>query len=137
MIRAFYAHAGKGDEQTVADAAVCRDVMVERLGSDVELVLGRDDHKANFRSSGGWGGWARSIGAGVRVDGTPRYNLLVSPSKIVGRATADMFRAALEVGRPALVFTAGAFAAVTAVTDLDTDDWKAGYRLVTVDNADK
>ena len=100
--------------------------------SDAHIVTGEQDWAARFAQAGGWTAWAQDVGAGVDVSGRPRYELIVVPSMIIGRATMQIVNAALGAGK-LVVFHNPADDDVTPVVrvePVDTDSWKAGWRLV-------
>lgn len=109
-----------------------------------EVVAGRDDFNDRVMACGGWNDWAASVvdGAGY-VDGALRtlYDLIiVSPTPLVGKATADMVTRALTnpvAGRRKPVFfmpspdadDGNRLYPVTGLTLRDPENYKKSHAL--------
>lgn len=131
MTSIFYAHA-KHHSNADIDAAVEQ----LRTATGATVVAGRDDFSENFARCGGWDAWCRDVAAGIRYhDRKPRYDAIICPDRIIGKATATIVEVALERGKPVLYWQPGEEARV--VWDVETseneDSWKAGWYLVFAD----
>lgn len=95
----FVAHA-KGEQ----DAPVTR-AAVDAFRAhypDLPLAYAGEEWARHGATAGGFIGWPDFV-AGLRVDGSPRYIVLIVPSPVVGKATADLVRRFLDNNRPVLV----------------------------------
>lgn len=107
-LRAFLAHPKDTEDATidrlVAAATEALKAQIEAHHGTVHPVVisGRDDFNDRVMACGGWAGWSASVVDGTGyIDGALRslYDLIiVSPSSIVGKATADMVERALILG---------------------------------------
>lgn len=105
--RVFLAHAkSEGDLQIEAARHLTAMILeAEAKGrATVEIVLGREDHEANFKRCGSWDGWAADVVE--RLDfttRTPIYDAIVVTKRYVGKATAGIIGNALRANRPTFV----------------------------------
>lgn len=99
------------------------------------VTTGEQEWAARFAQAGGWAAWTRDVGAGTDLDGRPRYAVIVVPSRVVGRATAQIINAALGAGKIVVFYDAptGRASSVVRVDETDEESWKAGYTVVTSD----
>ena len=131
MKRIFLATA-KGDSPDKIDGWK-RELLAELPG--VTIVDGYTDWQDNFSRCGGWGEWARDVAQGRDINGQARYDLFVSPYALVGRATAQILEAAMQMGKPVVLASAANGAQrVIGVMQVDAHSWKAGWELVTDDH---
>lgn len=142
-MRVFLGHPKGWDDETI-DLAV-RELaadMTSSLEKAVEVISGRDDFHANIAAEGNFNGWCRSITRRTDQYGRRFYDVVAVPkvtmSGTVGKATAMIVRDALQHGLPAVqvewLETGGIeVRPVTAVEDEDTENYIAGWRLVTTD----
>lgn len=82
-----------------ADMVACANRARAHLSPGTQMVLGRDDYEATFRSFGSVKRWAESVA--LRYDG-----LVVMPVDgvaAVGSATADILEHVFARGKPVLV----------------------------------
>lgn len=79
------------------------EVLLGALGDrDVHVVCGFEDYNANFATYGGWSGWIRMVGSGVRMDGSPTYDAYIVPEPLIGKATYDILTLAIAGHRRVL-----------------------------------
>jgi hypothetical protein len=134
--RVFIAHS-KTDQDLDGLVAQVRRVLApgaQALGRDLVLVLGRDDHAAEFKRAGGWEAWARDVAHRVHpVTREPFYNAILvpgGPGATVGKATAQIVLFSLSVGKKVVgLGQEHGLWKVRAVETVDGDDFKAGWRL--------
>lgn len=100
-----------------------------------EVVLGREDHKENFASSGGWGGWTFDVV--MRKDYMTQdyhYGAIIVPGEFIGKATAQIVQHALDHSRPVLLLWQDReLVPVQAIDRIDDQDFKQGWRVVNND----
>lgn len=132
MFRVFVAH-NKSDGEDIIQA--CVDEFQRKYSSkaDLTFTLGRDDYTKNFKRLGSWQGWIRNVVHGSSYGSTEKtYNLILCPSRVVGKATAQIITEALAV-RTQVVVRAGneSFQRVTGVQRSGSEEWKDGWILQT------
>lgn len=132
-IRVFYAHSSsESEEETKSQCQKIKELIVKRGESkgrelSVSIVPGRADFRANCR--GDWDAWAKGIiSRDHAITREPFYDLIIVPSKYVGRATAQIVDRAVRVGRPVFLLDDGPLQRITQVYPYDPDDWQGGYR---------
>lgn len=135
-LRIFVAHPkGETDEVLDLTRSEIEEVARRQLpGREIEIVLGRDDFQRSFARFGGWDGWIASIAGGSEYrEGLlrPRFDVLVTTTTTLGRATAQMLRIAAGKGKPVLYFTGADFTPVQNVVQRDGQDYRAGWEIVT------
>lgn len=96
----------------------------------VVITSGLVDYKKRAPNLGGYEGWRRSV-TGKDAAGALRFTHLVFPSRRVGKASADIARAALSQGAHRVLYWDGAdkITAVTRVSEHDGHDWHTGWAL--------
>lgn len=137
-LRIFLAHPKKiGDEEIEtlakrATAALTETVSRLSPGTTVEVVTGRDDFMARSVTEGGWEPWCTSVARGVTYrENTlqPRFDaIVVAPSPILGRGTAQIVQDALRGQKPVYYLREnGALLPVRNVVIHDPNDWQNGW----------
>lgn len=109
-LRAFLAHPKSSPDDEIETlkataTALLGDQIARHRGSVRPCVIpGRDDFNDRVMACGGWEAWSASVVDGTGyVDGALRslYDLIiVSPTAVVGKATADMISRALTNADP-------------------------------------
>ena len=105
--RVFLAHAKSEGELQIEAARHLATMILEREAkgrATIEVVLGREDHEANFKRCGSWDGWATDVVD--RLDFTTRspvYDAIVVTKRRVGKATAAIVGTALRRARPTFI----------------------------------
>ena len=130
-MRVFLATQKDTDPDRVAELQV---ELQARLPGAV-IVDGFSDWKENFHRCGGWTGWAEDVATGRDLNGRHRFDVVVSPHRIVGRATAQIIERALLAGKPVLYFGRGEAVQIHGVEADDPTSWKAGWSLVSTPRA--
>jgi len=105
---------------------------------EVEITTGRQSAKAWEDAHHGlpfnWGAWTEHVvGTTAPFNGEPRFHYFVAgPSKVVGRATHGLLKAALLKGRQVLYLDpeTAKFQSVGAVVQMSENNWKAGWVLL-------
>jgi hypothetical protein len=126
----FLAHKKK-------EACTSVDTMVAALKSDIDrmadvdskVTAGRDDYTTHARSLGGWAAWQRDVATGTTIEGHARFDVLVSPDRAVGRATAQMLLMAGNAGKDIYYWDGKALQPIREVVEVDTEDWASGWAL--------
>jgi hypothetical protein len=133
-MRVFYAHSKGTDDAVIDRSRAAIQAAVSEAVGDAVVVAGRDDFNERAAAEGGWKPWSWSVPHGTFGDGTARFDLLVVPDAVVGRATADMVQGFLDAGKPVMFWRgpgAGpAFAYVVAVEELGENSWVRHSRLL-------
>ena len=138
-IHLFYAHPSSVDPHVLAqESQEIREKLVEKskaAGKDirVRITTGRDDFLENAR--GDWQAWTHGICRRRHSITQERlFDMVVIPSKFVGRATASIIDGAVKAGIPVMLFSSeegpewGHFQRITQVYPFDPDDWQGGFR---------
>jgi len=108
-----------------------RQQLRERIPTDVEVIDGLADWQEHFHRCGGWNGWVDDVACGRTLGGRARFDAVVCPYSVVGRATAQIVERALGIGKPVVHYARnGSVSRVTGVECVDFDSWKAGWELV-------
>ena len=104
---------------------------------DAEVVTGLEDFRANIALDGSFDCWAKGV-AGRRdtYTGQPVYRAIFVPQDTVGKATAIIADSALKLGSPVFLMSdhgpdGASFTPVSKVTQLDGENYAAGWRLDT------
>jgi hypothetical protein len=140
-MRVFFGHPKAWDDELINEAvSEIASSMTADLGEPVEVIPGRDDFQKNIANEGNFNGWCRSITRrGDYATGQKFYNIIIVPkSDGIGKATAQIAEDAIRAGMPVLEveFTddGGIVArAVARVEAEDTENFIAGWRLITID----
>jgi hypothetical protein len=128
MKRLFLATAKGDDPLRVAEWRAA----IAALVPNVTIVDGVEDWTENFHRCGGWNGWAQDVATGRDINGRHRFDIIVCPHIVVGKATAQIVDAALRMTKPVFhVRRDGEVARVVTVAQEDPESWKAGWVLVT------
>lgn len=134
----FLAHAldAAGVDKLAGDLRAC----LHHAMPGTPVTVARTDFQKRYTECGcSWRKWAESVTA-LSSQGGRRHSIVVVPAdyeESIGRATADIVRAALAVGVQVLVwdgqpeFVRGqSFRAVGKLREWDPDDWKSGWGLL-------
>ncbi len=140
-MRVFFGHPKAWDDELINEAvSEIASSMTADLGEAVEVIPGRDDFQKNIANEGNFNGWCRSITRrGDYTTGQKFYNIIIVPKNDgIGKATAQIAEDAIRAGMPVLEveFTddGGIVArAVARVEAEDTENFIAGWRLITID----
>ena len=130
----FYAHpASSPPKQLKAEVRLLAHVMRARTRVEsLSVRAGRDDHQNHWK--GNWDDWQYSIVHRMNMTtGKPVYGLFVVTGTHCGRATANILRLALSVGRPVFWWNGqepGKIYRVLKIEEDDEEDWAAGWRIV-------
>lgn len=136
--RVFLAHP-KGRDPTPEEQAKLR-ALFAKFGAPnamdptrLVFVSGSTDYQQNFARCGGWEGWGRSVATGTFYVGhtqQPRYDLfVVLPDQSIGKATADIIRAALAVKKPVFYFDGDRVLAQVSTVAMTSGEFKGGWRV--------
>lgn len=127
----FYAHARQDDADDLEREAM----QLGRIFPGCDVVLARDDYKARARQEGSWLSWADSVTAPQGWNRTVRFPVIVVPSLVIGRATAQVISPALPRSIDVLFWVPGGrvLRRVVALQTVDSDDWKDGWELSALD----
>lgn len=147
-LRCFLAHPRDTDDETinrlVVEATTLLLKQIEAHHGTVRPVVisGRDDFNDRVMAAGGWEAWAASVVEGTGyIDGALRtlYDLIiVSPSPLVGKATAQMIERALsspQAKKPVFFMPdpeaedSGHLYPVTGITLRDAKNFKKSHAL--------
>lgn len=140
-LHAFLAHPKSSEDEEIARLKAAAELAIrsalDRLGrSDVPVVVvsGRDDFAARLAIEGGWDAWCVSVatGAGYR-DGAmgPLFDaVVVAPDARVGRGTARIVEAALQVGKPVYLLLSQ-LVPVNSLARVNGRDFRRGWEVVT------
>lgn len=105
----------------------------EGLPCEPIVTLGRDDFEANAETLGGWDAWCKNVATGIDyVSREPRFHaIIVAPAPEVGKATAQIIRAAFAASKPVLVIEPGGAGLIPAqrIVQHDPRDFRAGWRV--------
>lgn len=132
-LRVFLAHPKAWSDMTIDEA--CEQVQEDLAHAtwlQFEVTAGRDCFRDNFRSWGGWNGWAREVAIGRDMNEQYNFDVLVVPSSpLVGKATAGMVEMALAERKP-VVFWHATFgvARVDRLSVNDNKNWQSGWELI-------
>lgn len=137
MERVFLAHP-KDETPNDAEQAALRQCLVA-LGMPgagdpcaVEFITGESDFHANAQRYGGWAGWPSSVATGKEYRGNiiaPRFDyIVVLPRPTIGKGTADIIRAALEVQKPIFFFDGKRIARVQRIV-YNGGDFRNGWSI--------
>jgi hypothetical protein len=135
LVTVFYAHAAQDQGIDLQSARIAQALADKFRGNSglrgavLRIVSGRDDHGAHFK--GDWDAWtANVVNRKNSVTGKPVYDLFVSPTHRVGKATAQILRGALRANRPVFIWNGlDAFMRVNTILVLDAEDYQQGWEL--------
>lgn len=140
MIRhVFVAHPkGISDAELEDFLLRCHKAFHGRKGADgsdlkVTFTTGRESAEAWIAERRGqafnWRLWiAHVTGVTTPFGGEPRFHyFVVGPERVIGRATADLLRKALSVGRRVFRLDGETLIAVQSILTNDDKDWKKGW----------
>ena len=138
-MRVFFGHPKTWDDDLINEAVVELTAdMKAGLEQDIVVVSGRDDFQLNIASEGNFNGWCRSIARRTDQYGKRWYDVIAIPKapEGIGKATAMIAQDALRVGLPVVQvewLAEGGIGveSVVAVDEEDTENYFAGWRLVT------
>lgn len=130
-MRVFLATQKDTDPERVAEIAA--DLAMRLPGATI--VDGFTDWKENFHRCGGWGGWAEDVATGRDLYGRHRFDVVVSPHRIVGKATAQIIERALFAGKPVFYIGSDGASQIHRIEAEDPTSWKAGWSLVSTPRA--
>jgi hypothetical protein len=135
-LRIFVAHPkGTPDEALDLTRREIEEVARRQLPQhEIEIVLGRDDFQRSFARFGGWDGWIASVAAGTEYrEGMirPRFDVIVTTTATLGRASAQMLRIAGGKAKPVLFFSGDDFIPVQNIVQRDGQDYRSGWEIVT------
>jgi hypothetical protein len=125
-MRVFLATQKDTDPARIEEIAA--DLAVRLPGATI--VDGYTDWKENFHRCGGWNGWAEDVATGRDLNGRHRFDVVISPHRTVGKATAQIIERALEISKPVLYVGREGVEQITALDAEDPTSWKAGWVLV-------
>jgi len=135
-IRAFFAHPSGMDEDAIWDACIdIRDIIAKKQGMDtmdhIRVISGREDFQSNFR--GNWEDWQTGVITRQNsMTGKPVYDVFITGSTILGRATAGLLNTALQAEKPVFHWTGDPdvpFERIAKIVIEDPEDWTHGYRI--------
>jgi hypothetical protein len=97
----------------------------------VKVTLGREDYLARSSSLGSWAAWIRDVATGLDyVTREPRFHAYVVPDERIGKATAEIIGAALNLRKPVLRWLGdGAFRPISLVQKVAPRDFKSGWQI--------
>ena len=128
-ISVFLAHRKDTDDNTIDQWCMEVAEAARAKALNVQVHSGRDVFHQFAKMKGGFSRWGTWIARGG--DAVQRFNNIVVPDLILGRATADIVREALRVGTSVTYWDPDTkeFASVADVTTIDDQNWKNGWRL--------
>lgn len=138
-MKIFFAHSKAMDDATIDEWQKSLTQMFRDADySDVEVVPGRDDFKQYAPSAGGFAGWVRDVATRKNaMTQKPYFDCFVSPTRVVGKATADILTLALH-HRMTVIYAEKSeetgvveMRRVTQVVVDDADDYTSGWWLDT------
>ena len=98
---------------------------------EVVCVLGTEERDHSFAEQGSWDAWCTHVATGVHYEQrTPLFNAIAVMGETMGKATASIMAQALNARRLGLLVQGGKLTQVTDVEVVDSEDWKAGWRVV-------
>ena len=105
-------------------------VLSQRFNGSAVLFESSDVYHESFESCGSWDSWIENVTTGVHpITRQPKFNVFISSREEVGRATASIFRKALERGKECFVLKERVLLPVTEVKTKNNDDWQSGWIL--------
>lgn len=108
------------------------DVLRARGATDYNIITGSEDFEKSFARYGGWDGWTTSVSKGTEYhDGqiAPRFNaFVVGPDRTVGKATANIIRGAISMGKPVWFFNGTLLSTVRGVACI-SGNFKDGWEV--------
>lgn len=88
-------------------------------------------YKEEFARFGSWDSWTYEIANGVDYNSrTPRFTSIILVQNEMGRGTKQIVEKCLEAGKPVLLLREGKLQQITAIDEVDGDNWQAGWRAV-------
>ena len=132
-MKVFYAHSSAASpKQIVQESAILSEAMGKKKNSPVRVMSGRSDHATRFR--GCWEEWQKSVVLRKNMTtGKPVYDAFVVSGVDCGRATANILRLALSVGKPVFWWNGqedSVFKKVASIEAQDVEDWTNGWIIV-------
>lgn len=135
--RAFLAHKRATNDKRIDQMVAGATLLLRDRGADfAQVVAGRDDFKARSASLGGWKPWQRDVATGQDEYGIATFDAIIVPDLQIGKATAEMVRAAIGVQRRVYFWRKGELVPVVGVETVDANDWKEGWILQLTPNMD-
>ena len=134
MRTVFYCHrATEPEAETTRACGNLESLLFARstgLLGNFRIIPGRQDHATNFH--GNWDAWAQGVPHRINsMTRRPLYNLFVVPQTTIGKATAQILQAALELRRPVYYWDgAGWFVRVREIRCFDPMYFKGGWGVV-------
>ena len=137
-MRIFFAHAKSMDDATIEEwQKTLTEMFREAEYPSVEVIPGRDDFQQYAPAAGGFNGWTRDVATRKdAMSGKSYYDVFVSPTSTIGKATADILTLALHHKMPVLLVEKKdgeppEMHRVTQVVVDDADDYTSGWWLDT------
>ena len=133
-MRAFYAHTRATPDEVIDASKMRLQALLSEAVGDSTVIPGRDDFQDRSALEGGWKGWLHSVHSGTMPDGEPRFELLLVPDAVVGKATAQMIEGFLDAGKPVMFWNGlERFAYVVSLNVLPDGNWKQYAEVVISD----
>ena len=135
-MRFFLAHAKSDETDRLADLVKQARSAIDLVarGKPYELTLGRTYFDQRFKACGSWDAWCAEVATGVDfATREPIFNAILVPFGPVGAGTAKIITCALSAGKLAFMFHGDKLARIKGIEKV-SDDWKAGWKLITESN---
>jgi len=135
-VEVFFAHSKSVTVETLdMQAAALRKWPWHEMGvegTDVNVTMGRDSYMDFVKDKGLRGSPSNVVYPAWCKFAGEFYDVYVTAETILGKATADILRAALARGVLVFAWLAdSSVARVTEIRDRKTDEWKSGWEAVT------
>jgi hypothetical protein len=122
----------KAQDGVSFDIVGAQERLSNSLGANVQLIASTDWYMESFERCGGWESWAWETVLGKSfATRDSHFQGFVCLTEMVGRANALIINLALRNSKPVMLCVDGRpIGIVSAVTVIDSNDWKTGWGLV-------